>query len=103
MDEYISPSSPDLNVDCGVLTNEEGDIVLVHEHKITEEVDWVEYDKKEDQFIIVYKNSIPKLFPYEITPFIQSNILKGEKVIIGFLENEKVFSTHEVPLILREF
>ncbi len=88
---------------CGVFTNAQGKVFVVHDSDIPSPVDWVEYDEYEKKVSIVTEDGVMQDLGIEINDQTHNNIIGSEEITIAKLNDGEFSAVQTVSLIVKDY
>ena len=88
---------------CGVFTNAQGKVFVVHDRDITLPVDWVEYDEHKKKVSFVLEGGVMQDLGIEINNQTHSNILGSEEITIAKLNDGEFSAVQTASLIVKDY
>lgn len=85
---------------CGILTNAQGQIVIVHDKEIISSVQWVEYDAANDTIMIIYADGSAQDLGVKIDDKTRANLVKAKDAIFSLVKDKKAHSAFKVAFII---
>lgn len=86
---------------CGIFTNAQGEILIIHDRKITSTVDYIEYDPQEKSFSLIYDDGKMQELGVEFNEKIKDNLLHGSEVTLARMKNKKIISSQKILFLIR--
>ncbi len=87
---------------CGMFVNDKGDIVLIHDKNIPDNVLWLEYDQPLGEFSIVHDNGMTQPVGFPLDSNIVKQLSHGDTIKLCHLINKKIVSQKKVTFIYKE-
>ncbi len=99
------PLLKDLNTQmrCGIFSNAGGDILIVHDQEINNELDYVEYDLSDDSFHLIFTDGRMQSLGIEFDPRMKSNLQQGKEVTLSHLKDKQIIASRKTAFIVRNF
>ena len=88
---------------CGIFTNANGEILIIHDQEINKPVQWVEYHKKDNQMLIIHEDGQSQDLGLKIDKKMQDNLLHGMEVNFSYLKDKEVKSVQKVVLVIQDY
>ncbi len=88
---------------CGIFTNANGQILIIHSDELESSIQWLEYDKADNTLFVIHENGGTQDLGLAIDPKAQSNILQAAEVTMAHFANKKIQSSQTITLIIREY
>jgi hypothetical protein len=88
---------------CGMFTNKEGQILIVHDKDLTSPIQWAEYDRADNKLSLIHEDGTVQELGLEIDTKMQRNLLQGKEVKITKKENKKIRSSMKAPIIIKDY
>lgn len=86
---------------CGIFTNKEEQILLVHREEIIEPVIWVEYDKNNNTLTLVYEDGGTQDLGLDINKGMKDHLAQGKNVTLALLIDKEIVSRQETALVIK--
>ena len=104
MDNIESPvlDSMDSVMQCGLLTNAKGDLLILHDRPLAADVQWVEFHKDTGELCIIYDSGQSESLGLSFDGKTISNISNGMEVNLLHLDEEKLVSRVSTVLTIHE-
>jgi len=87
---------------CGIFTNSQGEILIIHDKIIEGSIDYVEFDSQEQSFFLIYDDGRMQALGIEFNAQIQSNLQHGTEVTLAFIQNKAIQSSEKVVFLIRD-
>jgi hypothetical protein len=88
---------------CGLFTNKEGSLLIVHDKKIRSPVEWVEYDHCDESLSLIHNDGSIQELGLKIDKKTHGNLLHGKEVTIARIEKKEIKSSIKVPIVNKEY
>jgi len=101
-DEISIPKS-DLNSEmrCGILSNSNGEIMIIHDQPMSSEIQWVEYDYVEDIFSLVHEDGSTQNLGFEFDKTMKDNLKHGSEVILAYVQNGQIKKAYKTNIVIQ--
>ena len=101
MNEFIfSPLDEEMR--CGMFTNAQGNLLIVHDRAFQAVVEWLEYDRVENKLFLVYAEGQIQALHFDIDHKMAGNLALGTEVMLIQLSNKVIQSSKTVMVIIRD-
>jgi hypothetical protein len=87
---------------CAILTNDHGEIVILHSDKITDDIEWVEFHSFENDLTIVYDTGHTQHLGIDINSAIKDNLLKAKEITLAHIDEKTIKTRISVNLIISD-
>jgi hypothetical protein len=88
---------------CGIFTNKDGQILIIHRKKMIDSVIWVEYEQEKNTLTFVFEGGTTQDLGLEINPSMKNNLAHGVEVTLALMVNQKVLSTQKVAVVIKDY
>lgn len=88
---------------CGVFTNSHGQSLIVYDQEITSPIQWVEYDKSDNQLYLVHEDGIPQPMGIDISAAVQDHLLHSQEVMLARVSEKKIIQQNFVPIVIKDY
>jgi len=85
---------------CGLFTNEQGDILLVHYEELAGVVDYIQYDPSKLKFSLIFENGQMQELGLTMQDRIDANLRNGADVTIARMKDKKIIATQKVVFLI---
>lgn len=86
---------------CGMFTNAEGEILIVHDQEITSPIQWIEYDEVDDSFSLIHENGHIQPLGLQLNQKMKANLLHASEVTLAHLADKKIKSSQTVVFLVK--
>lgn len=87
---------------CGIFTNPQGEILIIHDLALQSEIQWVEYDPNEQTFSIIHEDGRVQELGIPFNQKIKDNLSHGQEVTLAHMIDKKIQSSQKVIFVIRE-
>lgn len=87
---------------CGILTNSNGDILILHDMPLNGFVDYIEYDQQEDTFTLIFEDGKMQNIGIDFDRKMASDLSHGLQVTLGYFLDKKIESSQTVTFLVRD-
>lgn len=101
--DYSTTDTLAIEMRCGIFTNAEGDVMIVHDKEFKEPIQWIEYNQGDNQMFLIYESGAMQDFGVQIDNEMQEHLLHGVKVSVVHLKDKKIQSTQNVVLLIQQY
>ena len=104
MSLLIEPQIP-LNeqMRCGVFTNAKGDVLIVHDQKISGELEWVEYNKTESTISLIQDDGGIIDLGIAVDDKMKKNLAHGLMVSLAFIQDKEIVSSQKITMVIQDY
>lgn len=88
---------------CSILSNVHGDIVILHGQAFMSEISWVEFNKIENAFMIVYEDGEMQNLGIPIEPQMAENIAQGTIVQFVLMVDDKMTTVTKTSVVIQDY
>ncbi len=88
---------------CGIFTNAQGKIMIVHDKPLASSIQWIEYCEIEDSFLLIHEDGHIQALGLQLDPKMRENLKHGTEVTIAYLLNKKIKSSQTVVFLIKSF
>ncbi|HPD82811.1 MAG: hypothetical protein R3D88_00990 [Alphaproteobacteria bacterium] len=88
---------------CSILSNANGDIVILHDKPITSDIQWIEFDVNKLQLNLVHEDGTTQDLGISIEQKMAKNLKNGTEVQLTLLENKEIKTINKVTIIIQEY
>jgi hypothetical protein len=88
---------------CGMFTNKEGQLLIVHDKEIISPVQWAEFDTADNKLSLIHEDGSVQELGLEIDKKMQGNLLKGKELTLAKIENKKICSSMKAPIVIKDY
>ena len=93
----------DQEMRCSILSNANGDIVILHDQPLTSEIQWVEFDITNLQLNLVHEDGTNQNLGIAIEPKMAANLKNGTVVQLALLQNEEFKSVYKTTIVIQDY
>jgi hypothetical protein len=88
---------------CGILSNAKGEIMILHEGKLTSALQWIEFDESLDDLCLVHEDGHIQKLGLTLDKNMRSNLARGTEVqLVEVLENN-IQNSYKLSLIIKDY
>ena len=104
-DEHENPVLENLyeEMKCGIFTNPNGEVLIVHDQPIQSRIEWVEYDQNTNQFALIHENGKIQDLGIELDQAVIGNLSHAQEVTLSYLLDKKIKSSQTVVLLVKDY
>lgn len=104
-DNIDSPVLKSLNSEmrCGILSNAQGDIIIIHDKEITSDIQWIEYNTSDLSFSLVGRGGIQQDLGLKFDIKMQSNIEQARHVTLIHMTDDDNHKQQKVNLVIQTY
>lgn len=88
---------------CTLLTNDHGDVIVLHDQPLKSEVQWVEFNEEELSFTIVYEDGNIQPLGIQIALKFGKHISKSTKVQFALVKDKKTVAVQKVSIVIQDY
>lgn len=88
---------------CGMFTNSKGQILIGHDQDIQSDIQWIEYDQSDNSFVLIHEDGTVQDLGLNIDKKMQSNIVHGIDVTLVKVVDNKMLSSQNVTLVVKDY
>lgn len=104
-DTLDNPVNEPLNTEmrCGILTNANGDILILHDHDISAPVQWIEYDCEDNQLFLILENGKLQDLGLHLDDKMKGNLVQGLEVTLAKVADKKIQSSQKTTIVIKDY
>lgn len=87
----------------GLLSNPKGEMIIIHNVPLGQDVSWIEYTPQEEVFYIIYEDGQSEKLDLNFSESMKNNIINGTEVNISYIDDKKVLSNKIVTILIKEY
>ena len=87
---------------CGIFTNPQGEILIIHDKELQSEIQWVEYDPNEQSFSIIHEDGGIQELGIPFNQKIKDNLAHGQEVTLALMVDKKIQSSQKTVFVIRD-
>lgn len=99
-DNLLEPLNKEMR--CGIFTNANGRIVIIHDQKIKKNLEWVEYDGMMQEMHLIYDDGTMQNLGISMPNGMLAKLSQGDLVYLLHLVGGEIQSSQEVVFLWRE-
>ena len=88
---------------CGVFTNAQGQVFVVHDRNIPAPVDWAEYDESERKLFLILNDGVTQDLGVTINQKMHNNLMEGEEITLAKIVKGTFSAVQTVSLIVKDY
>ncbi|NCC61793.1 MAG: hypothetical protein EOM12_12835 [Verrucomicrobiae bacterium] len=88
---------------CGILSNEQGEILIIHDQKIAVTVQWVEFNKNNNKLYLIHDDGTSQDLGIALDSQMKKNLARGVEVTFALLQDKTIVSRHKVSLVVQDY
>lgn len=88
---------------CSILSNANGDIVILHDQPLTSEIQWIEFNTKSLQLNLVHEDGTNQNLGITIEPKMAQNLKNGTEVQLALLQEDGFQSVYKTTIIIQDY
>ena len=88
---------------CGVFTNTNGQILIVHDKEIEGALQWVEYDASFNTLSLIHIGGKVQDLGLEIKQQMQENIANSDQVTLAYMEGQQIKTVQQAILVVKDY
>ena len=88
------------DMQCGILSNAQGDLMIIHSAELPASIDYVQYDEVTREFFMVDEEGGVKPMGLTLSDKSKNNIKLGTQIALLHLENEEIKAVRSVPILI---
>ena len=88
---------------CGVLANENGEVMILHEQDLPAPIQWVEFDPDINSFVFIFENAEILEFGHVIHPQSEQHILNSGEITFCHVKKGEILKTWKTPFIAKHY
>ena len=88
---------------CSLLSNDNGDIMIVHDKPLKSQIQWVEFNPNDVTLFLVYEDGTNQRLGIKIPQDMIEDIKKGTSIKINQIENKTIKTTQETSIIIQDY
>lgn len=88
---------------CSIISNANGDIVILHDQPLESEVQWIDFDVVNKSLSIVYEDGSSQFLGIQISDKMVGNLKNGTEVQLALLEGEQFTSVYKTTIVIQEY
>lgn len=88
---------------CSILSNDDGDILILHDKPLKSDIQWVEFNAHDLTLSLVYEDGTNQNLGVSLPQDMVSDIKKGTIVKLSYLENKAIHSSQETTIIIQDY
>lgn len=87
---------------CALLTNSDGQILIIHDQELIDNVAWIELDNVcSDELTLVFDNGKMQGLGINLSKQENINLIHGQEITLALLEDKQIVNTKTVVFINR--
>lgn len=104
-EEKFCEAVPDLNsaMRCGILSNENGEILIIHDQPIRSRIQWIEYNPHEESFSLVHQDGAIQDLGLKFDAKMKENLKHGVEVILAHVVSGEFKRTYKTTLVIQSY
>ena len=87
---------------CGIFTNAQGKIMIVHDKPLASSIQWIEYCEIEDSFLLIHEDGRTQDLGVTLDAKMKINLSSGQEATLAFMQNKEIKKTQKVVFVIRE-
>lgn len=88
---------------CSLVSNKHGDIVLLHENPLHDEVDWIEFHPSQSSLTIIYTDGITQEFGHPVEAGMAQNIQHGTMVQVTLIQEKIIKQIQKTTFLIQDY
>ncbi|MFP4098682.1 MAG: hypothetical protein ACLFP8_08640 [Alphaproteobacteria bacterium] len=100
-DYFLSPMNSTMR--CGIFTNGIGEILIIYDQQIPDQIQWVEYDAHDNTLIIVHEEGQAQELGIAVDEKMRNNLLNATEVGFSCVQDKQIKSFHKVNIIIKDY
>ena len=88
---------------CGMFTNDKGEVLIIHDQQLISEIQWIEYDPKEQNLSLILENGCIQNMSIELDEKTCSNLSNGIDVKIAYINDRKIQDVLTVSIVVQDY
>lgn len=93
----------DQEMRCSILSNANGDIVILYDQPLLSEIQWIEFNTTNLQLNLVHKDGTNQNLGIVIEPKMASNLKNGTEVQLALLQDDGFKSVYKTTLVIQDY
>lgn len=89
-------------MECGLLSNGDGKLLLLYDQDLPHELDYLEYDDLEYTLYLIYQNGIMQDSGLKISEDIADNLSAGTEFILARMQDKKIISYQKAHFVFKD-
>lgn len=86
---------------CGIFSNSQGKVMIIHDKKLKNDLDYIEYDEHEKKISLIYMDGSLQDLGIDIPPDMLKDMSAGQEVDLLHLINGKITSSLKTVFLWR--
>ena len=86
---------------CGIFTNPDGEVLIVHDQPVQSPIEWIEYDQNTQQFLLVHKHGYIQELGIELDQNMLSNLSQGQEITLAHIVDKKIKALQTVVFLFK--
>ena len=97
--------NPPLNQEmrCSIISNANGDIVILHEQPLTSEIQWVQFDVKNLCLSLIHEDGSQQKLGIEIKEKMAKNLENGTEVQLVLLQDKEFKNVYKTTIVIQDY
>lgn len=88
---------------CGMFTNADGQVLLVHDKPVSSDIQWVEYNTDEKKFTLIHEDGSTQDLGIDLNEKSCANLLSGMEVRLAYISNHKIQDVQTVSIVIQDY
>lgn len=88
---------------CGLLASPNGDIMIVHDQRLPSDLEWIEYNQKDNRLFLINDEGHPMDLGLNIDEAMKKNLCHGVEVILAQISDTKIVAKQKVSIVIQDY
>jgi len=88
---------------CGILSNDNGELLIIHDQPFTSKVEWIEYNTQEENLSLILENGHVQDLGIELSQKTCSNVSNGTNVNLAYINDAKLQDVLNVSIVIQDY
>lgn len=88
---------------CGMFTNAQGDVLIIHDKPVDSQIQWIEYDPVQKKLSLILENGLPQDLGLKFDEKTSGNLLNSRDVQISNIIDGKIQNTQTVGIVIQNY
>lgn len=90
-------------MECGILSNKSGGIVVFYDQPLRSDIQWVEFDQNKEVFSLIHEDGSIQNLGLPFDNKMKKNLQHGEEVILAYISNGEFKRTYKTTLVIQDY
>ena len=88
---------------CGIFTNTDGQVLIVHDQEIPHSIEWIEYDESERSISLILEDGALQNLGVNIDQKMHNNLINGIEITLTRVMHGAFSLVQTVVLIVKDY